>query len=467
MDRNQVAVVTAEKKEYPGNAPFHPPEKFPEYPYAETDDGNAVYPAVRELFIKLELDKDNYGTKDWNPLGEIVRPGDSVVVKPNFVSGPRSENTDPRGLVTHASIIRPVIDYTLIALKGKGSLAVADSPQNDSDFEKIKEITGIQGVIDFINGRSPLKVDLLDLREEYARTVNGIVLERVKTNGDPRDYTVVNLGTGSAFHDIEAHTDKIYGAHYDVEKVREHHTNNRHEYCIANTVLNADVVINIPKLKTHKKAGVTICLKNIIGINGNKNYLPHYRFGSREEGGDQYLKSSPGKALSSRFYQFVFRVMSRLGPNQMKLMIAPRKIYSFLNSRNIAKHHAGSWYGNDTIWRTIVDLNKILFFADGEGKIRDRDQRQCFNIVDGIVGGEDDGPLCPTARPCGVILGGLNPVLVDRAGIEIMGFNYANVPQVVMAAKMLGFDIGPAGNIANINLRFTAPEQWRGKLERD
>ena len=33
------------------------------------------------------------------------------------------------------------------------------------------------------------------------------------------------------------------------------------EYCISNTILDADVIINIPKLKTHKKAGITVCLK--------------------------------------------------------------------------------------------------------------------------------------------------------------------------------------------------------------
>ena len=30
------------------------------------------------------------------------------------------------------------------------------------------------------------------------------------------------------------------------------------------------LVVNVPKLKVHKKAGITCCLKNLIGINGNK-----------------------------------------------------------------------------------------------------------------------------------------------------------------------------------------------------
>lgn len=464
MNKSKVEVVKAKKQEYPENPPFNPPEKYPEYPYEETDKSNAVYKGVRELLMKLELDKENYGTKDWNPLGEIIKPGDNVVIKPNFVSEPRAENIDPQSIVTHASVIRPIIDYCQIALKGRGSLLVADAPQNDSDFEKIKEITGVQDVIDFINDHSSVMVDLLDLREEYAQTSGGVIVRRVRVNGDPKGYTIVDLGEGSQFHYIEDCMDRIYGAYYDVEEVRKHHSERRHAYCISNTILDADVVINVPKLKTHTKAGVTICLKNMIGINGNKNYLPHYRFGSREEGGDEYLRKSIARTVGSKFYQFVFKAMSRMGPNEMKRMRIPQKIYSFLRSKNITKHNAGAWYGNDTIWRTIVDLNKILFYADKEGRIQNNVQRRYLAVVDGIVGGQGDGPLFPTPKACGVIFGGFDPVLVDRMGIKIMGFNCEHVPHVTMAEKILFTDISAERDIVNFNLSFEPPTGWHGKL---
>jgi uncharacterized protein (DUF362 family) len=50
-----------------------------------------------------------------------------------------------------------------------------------------------------------------------------------------------------------------------------------HQYLVAKEVIEADIIINLPKLKTHRKAGVTCALKNLIGINGNKEYLPHHR----------------------------------------------------------------------------------------------------------------------------------------------------------------------------------------------
>ncbi|RJQ41236.1 MAG: DUF362 domain-containing protein [Dehalococcoidia bacterium] len=459
-----VAISRAAKPEYPENPPFHPPAKYPEYPYTEIDQTNGVYQAVRETLIKLGMDNGNYSTANWNPLGDIIRPGDSVVIKPNFVSEPRSEDTDPNCIVTHASVIRPVIDYCLIALKGQGSLTVADAPQSDSDFETIKDFTKIQDVIDFINYHSSLKVSLIDLREEYAESKNGVVLRRLKMNGDPLGYAIVNLGNMSAFHDIENYMNRIYGAYYDVEKVREHHGAGRHEYCVSNTALSADVIINIPKLKTHKKAGVTVSLKNIVGINGNKNYLPHYRFGSKEEGGDEYELKSFSKSVGSRFYQTVFRIMARLGPNQMKLMVIPRIIYSLLKSKNITRHRGGSWYGNDTIWRTIVDLNRILFYADKKGNFTDSIQRKYLSIVDGIIGGEDDGPLFPTAKLAGFIIGGFDPVQVDRTASAVMGFDYRYIPHIVASGEALGTDTNTPLDTGGINMCFKPPEEWRGKI---
>ena len=54
----------------------------------------------------------------------------------------------------------------------------------------------------------------------------------------------------------------------------------------------------------------------------------------------------------------------------------------------------GSWHGNDTIWRAVVDLNKILLYADGEGVMRDTPQRRYYAIVDGVVAGEGTETSC-------------------------------------------------------------------------
>jgi uncharacterized protein (DUF362 family) len=80
----------------------------------------------------------------------------------------------------------------------------------------------------------------------------------------------------------------LYGASYDMEETNTRHAGTRHEYLLCRTPMEADVFINLPKLKTHKKVGVTCALKNLVGINANKNWLPHHTEGTPEQGGDQF-----------------------------------------------------------------------------------------------------------------------------------------------------------------------------------
>ena len=41
-------------------------------------------------------------------------------------------------------------------------------------------------------------------------------------------------------------------------------------------VVASYIEINIPKLKTHKKLGMTLCLKNLVGVTDPRYWLPHY-----------------------------------------------------------------------------------------------------------------------------------------------------------------------------------------------
>ena len=70
-----------------------------------------------------------------------------------------------------------------------------------------------------------------------------------------------------------------------------------------------------------------------------------------------------------------------------------------------------------------------------EGKIRNIPARQIFCIVDGIVGGEGNGPLDATPKAAGVVLAGMNPVAIDLVGAYLMGFDYTRLP---MLHKELG-----------------------------
>ena len=85
---------------------------------------------------------------------------------------------------------------------------------------------------------------------------------------------------------------------YDHRLMQAHHDQRKHEYLVSNSVLDADLIINLAKLKCHSKAGITGALKNLVGINGHKEYLPHHTNGSPAEGGDQYACRSMGEAVA-------------------------------------------------------------------------------------------------------------------------------------------------------------------------
>ena len=104
-----------------------------------------------------------------------------------------------------------------------------------------------------------------------------------------------------------------------------------------------------------------------------------------------------------------------------------KKIFGDTNTNTI---RSGNWYGNDTTWRMVIDLNRILMYADKSGHLQDNPARRIFCIVDGIVGGEGNGPLDPTPKPAGLVLAGTNPVAVDLVCARLMGFDYKRLPML-------------------------------------
>ena len=70
---------------------------------------------------------------------------------------------------------------------------------------------------------------------------------------------------------------------YDKADTATFHHDTVHDYEINSDILQADVVINFCKPKTHRLAGITAAMKNMVGITYNKACLPHRSAGSVEE----------------------------------------------------------------------------------------------------------------------------------------------------------------------------------------
>lgn len=422
---------------YPARAPFSPDERYPEYPFEGSigTEPNAAYRGVREALRLMGLDADRFGTSAWNPLREIVRPGDNVVIKPNFVRDFReSDPEEGQCTITHGSVLRAVCDYVFIALEGRGRITIADASHNDADFGRIREIAGTAALQRFYHDVAKTELAVYDLRPEQAEKVDGVIVGHSKLPGDPAGYVKCNLGVNSAFYEINHLCHQLYGSEYDMSELHSHQHDDVHEYLISKTILNADCIIGMPKLKTHKKVGLTVNLKSLVGINGNKNWLPHHREGTPSQGGDQFAEDTFKRRFERVAVARFKRLFPLLGPLR-PLLAGPIKsagkgVFGDTNQDTI---RSGNWYGNDTTWRMTHDLNRILAYADARGDFHERPVRRFLSVVDGIVAGEGNGPLDATRKPCGIVLAGLNPLTVDMACARLMGFDYKKIPLLARA----------------------------------
>lgn len=448
--------------------------------YADTppfDPPNPVYEAVEAMWKRLGLDGPRSGTPEWNPLGNLISPGDRVVIKPNLVS---SKNLHEKiagiklaASSTHGSLLRPIVDYALKATGPRGKVRIVDAPVEGCQIENVAGPLGVFAVVSHLRSKGH-DVEFLDMRtfrvapafalddvRRFGRSFNLGLLVRRRLPGDPNGYRVVRLGEDSFFarHDSPpARSLRFHRSHYSTPV--EHHTNGRHEYSMPETVLAADVVINIPKLKTHKKTGVTLSLKSVIGLSNEKYWLPHFAAGDPSQGGDEFERAPSIRfVLESKLSRFPL-------PGDHSLVARAPKLGA---PSTVAD---GGWEGNKTLWRTILDLNRILFFADRDGRMRAKPQRRYLTVVDGIVAGEGEGPLGATPVQAGLLIGGFDPSLVDVVATEAMGFDFTLVP---MVREALDGAVLPTAHLSALERvldgpvparRFAPPRSWPSLLQK-
>jgi uncharacterized protein (DUF362 family) len=381
-----------------------------------------------------------------NPFHGVVEPGQNVVVKPNWVLDfhPNGDTIDC--VITHAAMLRAAVDLIYEELGGDGSIVIADAPQFNTNFEHLREVTEIDRIPEHFERKHGFEVAIRDLRKIATVGTDAFIKssDRVPLAGDPEGYAAVDFGTGSAFVGLHG-TNRIYGADYDRQETLKHHNAERHEYLVSRTILKADTVVHVPKLKVHKKVGVTLNAKGMVGINGDKNWIAHYRLGPPKRGGDEFPDTEP-TAAKARAYLMRSAIEKLLVPetrSRERVFDLARSLYratkplQMLAARgspeleDVVKGdnmlHGGNWHGNDTAWRMTADLGRAVLFADADGRVHERQQRRFFSILDGIVAGENEGPLAPDPRRCGVLVAGENLLAVDLVGTRVMGFDWRRI----------------------------------------
>ncbi|MFQ5455830.1 MAG: DUF362 domain-containing protein [Nitrospirota bacterium] len=156
-------------------------------------------------------------------MERVVKPGDKVLVKPNLLSAKSPE----KGVTTHPSLVKAVIQ--LVKELG-GKPFIGDSSfemlfrNNTSEMQKIAKVTGMKKIAD------EMDVEFIGFKDSAA----------------------VNTPKECLFKNLE----------------------------IARDALEADVVINLPKLKTHSQMIMTLSVKNMFGcVVGNRKMQWHFKAG--------------------------------------------------------------------------------------------------------------------------------------------------------------------------------------------
>ncbi len=471
LDTRSVWVATAPACDYRRVA-----QTFPELPGFEPTS-SAV--ALRALLAEAGLDREHLGSAAWNPLSALVEPGMNVVVKPNWVLH-HNQHSSSAGwdcLVTHPSVLDALCRYILKARPGR--LTIGDAPVQGCDFARMMAVTGTADTLAKLPA-GDTRIDIKDFRlvtidEDPQRT------QRASGSRTEADYVRFDLAGDSLLEPITSDEVPFRVTMYDPRALDQTHGRGRHRYLVAREMIEADVVFNVPKLKTHKKSGITGALKNLVGINGHKAYLPHHRKGGAGRGGDAY----PGRSLLKTFAEEAYDAGNRLTGGRTKAVLfrSAELLGRAGESGETASGLEGSWYGNDTVWRMSLDLQRLLRYGRLDGTMSDAPAREIVTVTDAIVAGEGEGPLAPTPYALGLLTLGSSPAAVEWVHAGLMGFDPRRVPIVAHAFDPMRFPIAPGapddlvirsdGTTFTFDEacrafggRFMPPSGWRGHCER-
>lgn len=371
-----------------------------------------------------------------------IHPGNVVVLKPNWVMESHQYRPDEwEYVITHPAVITAVLRKVLAQLAGSGTIVITDGPTTEASFSRLIAHYPVAEWQEFAR-QAGVTLEVFDLRDDEWVTRDGVVVERRNLPGDPRGKVELNLRDDAS--EFWAHRKSVrgyYGADYDRAEANRAHNGHDNLYSVSRSVLEADVFINLPKLKTHRKSGITCCLKNLVGINTYKNYLPHHSEGGPSDGGDQFPTDNVSARLEGPLMAFLKQYV--LKSPSLARVLSPfttvgKKVFG--DTRQVIR--SGNWYGNDTIWRMILDLNKVLLYGNVDGTMREDggiNAKRYIGIVDAVLAGEGHGPLAPDPVRMGYILCGTSPVAIDAVSATLMGFDFMKIPAIARAFDVRRF----------------------------
>lgn len=411
-----------------------------------------------------------------------------IVIKPNWVMHQTEPAYPISALVTDARVIDATVRACLEVFPNAEQVLVGDCLEQRADWPLMCRQSSLAAEIEKLMASYPGQVVFRDLRKEVYKSIDGsLVLDPDAPHGDPAGYCEVQLKDESHFEPIADQADRFSIHDHDVSLTRNCHRAGDHRYLVSQSVLDADLFINLPKWKAHSKAGLTGALKNLVGINGDKSYLPHFRRRAPRWGGDEYdddgrwlywihngvhelVKGTFAYHLLKPGWQGLKRI-NNVVRSRSQTTTTPSDFYAV----------GGSWHGNQTVWRMIYDLNMVIQRADRQGRLQSAPQREYFCIVDGLISGEGDGPLKPLPRDTDFLFFGRDPFAIDAVLAWFMGFNPEKIPSLSRRREYMGrgwgeFELAELAVAMNgntcrlmdtqVNFQFKPPPGWIGHVER-
>ncbi|MFN2226658.1 MAG: DUF362 domain-containing protein, partial [Anaerolineae bacterium] len=161
-------------------------------------------------------------------LSGIIEPGDVVAVKVNMVMDAPAGS----GMVTDPAVARAVVRLAREAGAGQVLIVEGSAQYREGDPNRDRAVT-----------RAAFRTAGYDADGDMVDDATGAPLVDLNDSGgtdvaDPARVSKVTVPTGLI----------------------------RKEYWLPNTILNADVLISVPVLKNHYLAGLTLGMKNLIGL---------------------------------------------------------------------------------------------------------------------------------------------------------------------------------------------------------
>ena len=356
------------------------------------------------------------------PLCDIVAPGMTVLMKPNWVHHCNGGFGGMACMVTHPTFILAALEEVLKAKPRR--VILGDAPIQGCDWDKLIA-PQFRADARELGAAAGADVELVDFRRVIVPTLDPADGIRVRAERTDERQVHFDLGPDSMLEPVSTPAGRFRGICYSPDTLARTHYRGRHEYLLCREAFEADVVLSLPKLKTHRRSGVTAALKNLVGLNGDKDLLPHHRIGGTRAGGDCYEGKSAFKRLGEYFCDLSDRnIGNRLFSFWRYGYAAVRR----LATRPADGHLEAAWHGNDTTWRMVVDLNRMLIYGRPDGTMADVPQRKLYSLTDAVVCGEAEGPLRPEPVGLGAATFSDCAPAADAINAALLRLDYRRIP---------------------------------------